>query len=93
MIGSDGIYPSGPQAGLQSHGMFCVDGTDWGIWKPNQPAPLQINAEKATNIVKKANERGQLMSLNFNMYQDGQVTPETLDMFRQLKAAIYSEPK
>lgn len=92
-IGSDGIYPSGPHAGLQAHGMFCVDGNDWGIWKPNQPAPLKINAEKATSIVKMANEHGQIMSLNFNMYEDGQVTPETLDMFRQLKAAIYTKSK
>ena len=33
------------------------------------------------------------MSLNFDMYQDDQVTPETLAMFRELKAAIYAKPE
>lgn len=92
-IGSNGVYPRGPHAGLQAHGMFCVDNAGWGIWKPNQWTKLRIAAEKATSIVKAANERGQVMSLAFGMYEDGQVTPETLEMFRQLKAAIYAKPK
>lgn len=51
------------------------------------------DAPKAISIVKKANERGQLMSLNFDLYQGGQVTPETLAIFRELKAAIYARPE
>ena len=67
--------------------------SDWGIWQRKQAIPLRVTASKAISIVKKANERGQLMSLNFNMYQDGQVTPETLAMFRELTAAIYAKPE
>ena len=72
--------------------MFCVNSSEWGIWQRNQPSPLRVTATKAITVVKKANRRGQLMSLNFDMYQDGQVTPENLAMFRELKAAIYAKP-
>lgn len=89
-VGSNGIYEGGPHEGLQAHGMFCVNSYEWGIWRPNTVTPLNVNADMAIGIVKNANRRGQAMSLNFDMYEDGTVTPETLDMFRQLKAAIYA---
>ena len=71
--------------------MFCVNTIDWGIYKPEQKAPLALAADAAIKIVQEANQRGQVMSLNFNMYQDGQVSPETLDFFHQLKSAVYQK--
>jgi hypothetical protein len=56
-----------------------------------QKTPLAVGAERATQIVKSANSRGQAMSLNFDMYQDGTVTPQTLEMFRKLKKEIYGK--
>lgn len=89
-IGSNGIYPSGRYQGLQAHGMFVVNSNEWGIWQPEQSTPLQVGAAEAIDIVKNANRRGQAMTFNFDMYQDATVTPATLDMFHQLKAAIYA---
>lgn len=88
-VGSDGIYKSGSYCGLQAHGMFIVNSNDWGIFRPEQKTYVQISAEKAAGIIKEANKRGQLMSLNFDMYQDGVVTPETLEMFKKLKVNVY----
>jgi hypothetical protein len=90
-VGSDGVYATGMHIGLQAHGMFCVNSQGWGIWQPEQKTPLTVNAERALQIVKEANRRGQLMSLNFDMYQDGVVTPQTLEMFRTLKSNVYKQ--
>jgi hypothetical protein len=91
-LAENGIYRDGPMKGQHAHGMFCVTAPDWGIWKPDTKTTLIVNAPQAINIVKNANQYGQAMSLNFNMYADGVVTPETLEMFRALKAAIYGPP-
>jgi hypothetical protein len=88
-VGSDGIYKSGKYRGMQAHGMFTINSNDWGVWKPNQKVPLKHTVEELTKWIKEANRRGQLMSLNFDMYQGGVVTPETLEMFRKLKVNVY----
>ena len=88
-VGSDGIFPTGPQKGLFAHGMFVLDGPDWGINHPDtkikQPA---FSAEKAVGLVQRAAERGQTLSFNLLMYEDGSVSPESLEVMRAVRKAI-----
>ena len=54
-VGGDGIFPTGPQKGLFAHGMFILDGPDWGINHPetkiNQP---RFSADGAAGLVQRA---------------------------------------
>lgn len=87
-----GIYKSGPYKGNQSHEMCTVNNDGWGVWKPNSAIPLTMGAPQAIGMIKMMAKRGQPVSLNFDMYEDGTVTEPTLDMFRRLKKAIRSAP-
>jgi hypothetical protein len=51
-----------------------------------------MSAGQAIGLVKRGAKRGEVVSLNFDMYEDGTITPATLDMFRQVKKAIRSVP-
>ena len=83
-----GIYKSGPFKGNQSHSMFTVNSPGWGVWQPDFRIPLTMSASSAVGLVKRGMERGEVISFNFDMYEDGAVTPATLDMFRQLKETL-----
>ena len=88
-VGGNGIFPAGPQKGLFAHGMFVLDGPDWGINHPdtriNQPA---FSAEQAVGLVRRAAERGQTLSFNLLMYEDGSVSPASLDVLRAVRKAV-----
>ena len=85
----NGIYTSGSCRGQQSHGMFCIDGPDWGIWKPDTNIVPAFTAEKTVNAVKDAIVRGMPLSLNFLMYEDGTVSSESLQTLRAVKNAVH----
>lgn len=87
-----GIYQSGPLKGNQAHCMVTVNSEGWGVWQPNTSIPLRMSAGQAIALVKRGAARGEVVSLNFDMYEDGTITPETLEMFRQVKKAIRSLP-
>ena len=88
-----GIYKSGPLAGQQAHGMFCIDGPDWGIWKPETKITPAIAAPQVITAIKEGIRRGMPLSLNFLMYEDGSVSPATMETMRAVKAAIRSGEK
>lgn len=87
-IGSNGIYQAGRHRGMQAHGMETINSAEWGVWQPEIKTPLTMSAAQAIAGIRQANKRGQVVSLNFDIYQDGTVTPETLAMMRQVKAAV-----
>ena len=91
-LGSDGVYKDGQHPGQQAHGMFSITQPDWGIWNRDTKTTLTMNSAQALGILRQAIPRGQAMSLNFNMYEDGSVTPETLDLFRQVKQSMSAVP-
>ena len=88
-VGGDGIFPTGPQKGLFAHGMFILDGPDWGINHPetkiNQP---RFSADGAAGLVQRASARGQTLSFDLLMYEDGSVSPNSLEVMRAVRRAI-----
>jgi len=88
-VDGDGIFPEGPQRGLFAHGMLILDGPDWGIFRPDtrisRPA---FTPEQAVGLVSRAAERGQTLSFNLLMYEDGSVSPESLAVLRAVREAV-----
>ena len=88
-VGGDGIFSTGPQKGLFAHGMFVLDGPDWGINGPDiRINPPAFPAEQAVGLVRRAAERGQTLSFNLLMYEDGSVSPASLEVLRAVRKAV-----
>jgi hypothetical protein len=89
-VGGNGIYPAShtflPRQ--QAHGMICIDGPDWGIWRPDTRIVQVLNGITAAALVKDASQRGMPLSLNYLMYEDGTISPESLQTLRDVKTAI-----
>ena len=79
-VGGDGIYVEGPHKGLQAHGMFILDGPDWGIWHPDTKIAKPIfTSEQIVNMAKGAKAHHVALSFNLLMYEDGTVSPASID--------------
>ena len=83
-VGGDGIYVEGPHKGLQAHGMFILDGAgygpEWGIWRPDTSiAKPRFTSEQIVDMAKYAKAHHVALSFNLLMYEDGTVSPASLD--------------
>ena len=79
-VGGDGVYVEGPHKGLQAHGMFVLDGPDWGIWRPDTTiAKPNLTPEQIVEMAKGAKAHHVALSFNLLMYEDGTVSPASLD--------------
>ena len=82
-----GLAPAG--SGMQSHKMFPVDGPDWGIWRPSTVIEQAFPSEgKLVEAVLDAIGKDLPLSLNFLMYEDGSLSPETLRALRAVRQAV-----
>jgi hypothetical protein len=88
-VGSAGIFTSGGQQGLLAHGSFPLDGPNWGVYKPETKitGPFFTPGD-AVAMVRDASARGQALSFNLLMYEDGSVSPKSLDVMRAVRKAI-----
>jgi hypothetical protein len=82
--GGDGIYLVGPHKGLQAHGMFILDGAgygpEWGIWRPDTTiAKPKFTSEQIVDMAKHAKAHHVALSFNLLMYEDGTVSPASLE--------------
>ena len=87
-VGGDGIYAHGPMKGQQAHGMIMVDGPDWGIWKPETVISPKLSTDEAVRIARHMAARGQVLSLNLNMYEDGTVAPQSRKVMEAVRKAL-----
>ena len=86
--GGTGKFVGGPQTGLQAHlNMFLED--DWGHFKLDTPiGPPRISTEKLISGVQEAIRRKNALSLDVEIYQDGTISPQTLEMLKALKKVV-----
>jgi hypothetical protein len=84
-----GIWPSGPFKGLQAQGCFQVDAPDWGVNHSETVirAP-HFTRERGIQMALEAAERNEALSWNLLMYDDGSVSPESLEVLRAAGAAV-----
>ena len=87
--GGDGIYVEGPHKGLQAHGMFILDGPDWGIWRPDTTiAKPGFTSTQILDMAKHAKTHHVALSFDLLMYEDGTVSPASLDAVKLLGKAV-----
>ena len=82
--GGDGVYVEGPHKGLQSHGMFILDGAgygpEWGIWRPDTTiAKPMFTSKQIVDMAKYAKSHHVALSFNLLMYEDGTVSPASIE--------------
>jgi hypothetical protein len=89
--GGNGIFVSGPQAGLLQHGMLTMESDgQWGIHQQNQKiGSTAISSSQATSLVNSASSRNVPLSFNLEMYEDGSVSDSTLASLYGLRNSIY----
>ena len=69
---------------LQAYGMFIPDGAgygpEWGIWRPDTMiAKPRFTSEQIVDMAKYAKAHHVALSFNLLMYEDGTVSPASLD--------------
>jgi hypothetical protein len=65
-----------------------VDGPDWGIWQPDTVIKPKLDARTAIQKVREMNDRGQVLTLNLNMYEDGGISPESRVLMESVRKEI-----
>lgn len=86
--GGTGTYTGGPQEGLQAHTNFILEGS-WVHSKPNSSIPSpQMDEEIFIEDLKNAVARGIVPSVNMEIYQDGTVSSESLELMKSVRKAI-----
>jgi hypothetical protein len=89
--GGSGKFIGGPQKGLQGHITTFLEG-DWGHFKLNTPiGPPRYSAEVMIAKIRDSMSRRNVPSFDVEVYQDGQVSPETLALFRKIRTAIQTD--
>ena len=89
-VGGDGIYVEGPHKGLQAHGMFVLDGSDWGIWRPDTSiAKPRLSSEQIVDMAKYATAHHVALSFDLLMYEDGTVSPASLDAVKLFGKTVH----
>ena len=87
--GGDGIVADGPQKGLQGHANFILDGPNWGIHSPETKInPPKWTKDQVSKMVKNAVEHKLALSFNLLMYEDGSVSPASLEMMRHVREIV-----
>jgi S1-C subfamily serine protease len=88
-VGSPGIFTAGAQQGLLAHGSLPLDGPDWGIFKPETKITAPFFApDHAVAMVQAASAHSQVLSFNLLMYEDGSVSPKSLEVMRSVRKVI-----
>jgi hypothetical protein len=94
--GGDGVYVEGPHKGLQAHGMFILDGAgygpEWGIWQPDTTiSKPRYTSDQIVRMAQNAKQHKVALTFNLLMYNDGSVSPDSLNAVRQFGKAIHRD--
>lgn len=89
-VGGNGVYQSGPEAGLYGHCMVMME-NDWGIHAKNQVIGQTANTVTSVySTVMNNSARRVPTSFNMMMYEDGSVSSASLNVLKGLKARLGS---
>lgn len=87
-IDGTGRYTDGPQQGLQAE-LTAIIEDDWGHFKHDTPIPPpRITADDLIPKLKDAQSRKMVPLLDVEIYQDGTISPQTLQLFQAIRAQI-----
>lgn len=84
----NGIFQAGLQKGLQAHGCFIFE-KRWGHIDVNTPIPKpKYDLKQLTALVRQAQEHRYPVSINLEMYEDGSVSPDSIELLKRLRSAV-----
>ncbi|MGB6688970.1 MAG: alpha-L-fucosidase [Terracidiphilus sp.] len=84
-VGGTGRFTGGPQEGLQAE-MLALLNDDWGHFKVDTPiGPPRITADKLIEKLRDAISRKEVLVLDAEVYQDGTMSPATLQLLRTVR--------
>ena len=87
-VGGTGRYTDGPQKGLQAEITVLIN-RDWGHFKLNEPiGPPRFSADAIVPMLKDALSRKEVPLLDLEVYQDGTISPETIQLFQEIRRTI-----
>lgn len=88
-VNGSGKFTGGPQEGLQSTFSGLLESGDWTHLYKDTPIPAPIlTIEQITEIVKESNKRKNLPMFNVRIYQDGNISPMTYKLLKELNSKI-----
>jgi len=89
-IGGTGRFTGGPQQGLQGQITAIING-DWGHFKTEAPiGPPQYSADVMVEKIEDSMRRRNVPLLDVEVYQDGTISPDTLQVFQTVRREINS---
>lgn len=88
--GPSAFVPGGPQEGMQAHLNTFLDDFDWCHTRPNSDMlPPWHSTDEVVNYVKLCVQEKTVPTINISIYQDGGVSPVTLEQMRAVRKAIH----
>jgi hypothetical protein len=88
-VGGSGIFLSGPQKGLQATITLTNEGGDWGHVTKDAPIPPpRYTDAQMIQYIRQAMARKEVPVINLEVFQDGSASPQTIEEFKAIKAAI-----
>jgi hypothetical protein len=87
----NGIFMAGRDKGLLAAAQPQLENINWGITDKEQTITLrsEITLSMVTDKIKSALERKIPVSLSLGMWEEGKVSPQTMELLLGLKKAIY----
>jgi hypothetical protein len=90
-IGGSGIFLSGPQKGLQATITLTNEGQDWGHVQPDTAIPPpRYSTPQMIDYIRQAMARRDVPVINLEVYQDGTPSPQAVEEFKAISAAIHN---
>lgn len=88
-IGGSGRFTGGPESGLQAAITTTNEGVEWGHVQADSaiPAP-KLSTARMIDLLQKAAARRIVPIINLEVYQDGRPSPEAIEEFTAIRAAI-----
>jgi len=91
-VGGDGRYTQGPSLGLQAAATLVTEG-DWGHFaRDREIGQPRWTAPKLSDLLRRFMDHRNVPIFNLEIYQDGTVSPPTIELFRQARAAVKRTP-
>ncbi len=84
----EGQFQEGPQKGLMAHSCFTLE-KRWGHidWNTVINSP-KYSLEQLTQRIKYAQKHRYPLSINLEMYEDGSVSPESMELLKKVRGVI-----
>ena len=84
-----GVFIGGPQKGLQATLTTTNEPCNWGNTAQDTPIPAPgLKTDELIAYLQKAEARKLVPVINFEVYEDGTASPQTIEEFKTIKAAI-----